>query len=170
MLNYQAEFAEAPAFGAELNFARLEFAARAENVATARTLVAALIAARPEPNWDITVAALEEIKVAVSEAVSNAVIHGYGEDASRLVTLTVRQYQFALVVQVADDGVGIADIARAREPDFTTGQEHLGLGFAFMESFMDELDVQSAPGEGTVVSLLRKLPEAAEAAPRAESL
>lgn len=66
--------------------------------------------------------------------------------------------------------MGIADIAKAREPDFTTGQEHLGLGFAFMESFMDELDVKSAPGEGTVVSLLRKLPEVEEAAPRAESL
>ncbi len=170
MLNFQAEIAGKAAFGAELNFAELKFAARAENVALARSLVAALIAARPEANWDITVAVLEEIKVAVSEAVSNAVIHGYAEDPTRLVTLSVRQYQFALLVQVADEGVGIADIAKAREPDFTTGQEHLGLGFAFMESFMDELDIRSAPGRGTLVSLVRLLPQPEEAAPRAEQL
>lgn len=170
MLNFQAEIAAKAAFGAELNFAELKFAARAENVALARSLVAALIAARPEANWDITVAVLEEIKVAVSEAVSNAVIHGYAEDPTRLVTLSVRQYQFALLVQVADEGVGIADIAKAREPDFTTGQEHLGLGFAFMESFMDELDIRSAPGRGTLVSLVRLLPQPEEAAPRAEQL
>lgn len=146
------------AWGDMLNLARAELPARAENVAVARAFVAALVAARPEANWDITVSTLEEIRVAVSEAVSNAIIHGYAEDPKRTVKLKAEQYQYALVIEVVDDGIGIADIARAREPDFTTGQEHLGLGFAFMESFMDELEVKSAPGRGTAVTLIKYFP------------
>lgn len=162
--NLQAEFADSAAWGEVLNFARLSFAACAENVSLARSTVAAMIAARPEDNWDVTLACLEEIKVAVSEAVSNAIIHGYGGDNSQTVRLTVCQYQFALLVQVADRGVGIADIAKAREPDFTTGAEHLGLGFAFMETFCDEVLVQSTPNEGTTVTLLKLFPPAVSAA------
>lgn len=156
--NCPPAFGAPAAWGERLNWARLQLPARAENVAVARAFVAGLIAARPEANWDITVATLEEVKVAVSEAVSNAIIHGYAEDAAQTVRLGVWQYQYALLVQVSDEGVGIPDIARAREPDFTTGQEHLGLGFAFMESFMDDLAVESAPGEGTIVTLTKLFP------------
>ncbi len=149
-------------WGSLLNGARLLLPARAENVAVARAFLSAMIAARPEDGWDITVSALDELKVALSEAVSNAIIHGYGSRADKNVCLKVYQYRYALVVQVIDNGVGIADIDRAREPDFTTGQEHLGLGFAFMESFTDGLNVESAVNCGTCVTLVKLFKAAAE--------
>lgn len=174
--------------GALLNEAVLEFAARGENVALARAVVTSLVANCREPAWDMTVSTLEEIKVAVSEAVSNAIIHGYKGAAENqdensggnavnavnavnmgnvvntvntvnTVKMRFRQYKFAFEIEVADEGVGIADVARAMEPDFSTGVEHLGLGFAFMQSFMDEVRVESAPGRGTVVLLRKRLAE-----------
>lgn len=146
-------------FGGLLNEVSLDFAARGENVALARSLVAALVANCREPAWDITVSLLEEIKVAVSEAVSNAIIHGYRNAADKAVRMHMWQYKYAFVICVIDDGVGIADVKRAMEPDFTTGAEHLGLGFAFMNSFMDEVMVDSALGRGTRVTLIKRLAE-----------
>lgn len=145
--------------GGVLNEVSLDFAAKGENVALARSLVAALVANCREPAWDITVSMLEEIKVAVSEAVSNAIIHGYCSAPGKTVRMHLWQYKYALVISIIDDGVGIADVKRAMEPDFTTGAEHLGLGFAFMNSFMDEVMVDSAPGRGTQVTLLKRLAE-----------
>lgn len=144
---------EAAPWGARLNWAQLNIPAQAENVAVVRSFLSGMMAARS----DVTLSALDEVKVAVSEAVSNAIIHGYARDSTQVVEVLVQQYQLALVVQVADRGAGIADIEQARRPDFTTGQEHLGLGFAFMESFTDEMQVQSAPGVGTVVTLVKNL-------------
>lgn len=151
--------------GEPLNWAELKLPAKAENVAVSRAFVAGLIAAKGEPAWDVTVGALDEIKVAVSEAVSNAIIHAYARDESQTVRILAELYPRALLVQVQDSGIGIADIARARCPDFTTGEGHLGLGFAFMESFMDEVQVESAPGVGTTVWLVKYFPlaEAARA-------
>lgn len=151
-------------WGECLNWAELKLPAVAENVAVARAFITGMIAARTEPSWDITVSVLDEVKVAVSEAVSNAIIHGYGRDKTKVVSLYAEQFVGALRVRVADSGVGIADIERARRPDFTTEQEHLGLGFAFMESFMDEVEVESTPDMGTVVTLVKLLPEKISAA------
>jgi stage II sporulation protein AB (anti-sigma F factor) len=66
-------------------------------------------------------------------------------------------YQYALQVKVCDDGVGIADVQQAMEPEFTTGEEHLGLGFAFMSSFMDDVQVDSRLGCGTTVTMLKRI-------------
>lgn len=147
------------ALGQAVNWAEVKLPARAENVAVARAFVMGLMAARSESNWDVTVSVLDEVKVAVSEAVSNAIIHGYANDEARAVRIYVEQYARALVVQVVDDGVGIADVERAKQPDFSTKEEHLGLGFAFMESFMHEVWVKSAPGVGTEVTLVKYFPE-----------
>lgn len=156
--DFAASLIAPAAWGDKLNWVQMDFPAKAENVAVARAFAAGVIAARPEANWDITVSALEEVKVAVSEAVSNAIIHGYAENPACMVRLLIYQFQYALAVQVSDAGVGIADIAKAREPSFSTGQEHLGLGFAFMESFTDDMTVESAPGRGTTVTLIKLFP------------
>lgn len=154
--DWRAQESPAPAvWGERLNWAELKFPAVAENVALARAFIVGIITVGENPAWEVTVSSLDEIKVAVSEAVSNAIIHGYGRDKTKVVSLYVEQFDRAIRVRVEDCGVGIADIARARQPDFTTGQEHLGLGFAFMESFTDELSVQSDLGRGTVVTLVK---------------
>lgn len=160
----QADIKENGELGALQNEVRLELAARGENVALARALTAAFVVA----GWDLTLPVLEEIKVAVSEAVSNAIIHGYGvaeaEAAAELddqfVHLRLCRHRRGLLVEIGDFGVGIADIRQAMEPDFTTKPEHLGLGFAFMNTFMDRVRVESAPGAGTKVELVRLLPDA----------
>lgn len=144
-------------YGKLLNELDLAFAARSENVALARSLVAALIANCQQAEWDITLSALEEIKVAVSEAVSNSIIHGYQGQADCKVHMELALYQYALQVKVCDKGVGIADVQQAMEPEFTTGEEHLGLGFAFMSSFMDEVQVDSQLGRGTTVTMLKRI-------------
>lgn len=150
--------------GVLTNEVRLELSARGENVALARAFTAGFVAAQ----WDLTLPVLEEIKVAVSEAVSNAIIHGYGGQeaaaaAKNFVGLRLCRYERGLLVAISDRGVGIGDIRRAMEPDFTTKPEHLGLGFAFMNTFMDRVRVESAPGEGTRVELVRLLPDLAVA-------
>lgn len=144
-------------YGGLLNELSLDFAARSENVALARSLVAALIANCQQAEWDVTLSVLEEIKVAVSEAVSNAIIHGYQGQPGRSVHMELVLYQYALQVKVCDEGVGIADVQQAMEPEFTTGEEHLGLGFAFMSSFMDEVQVDSCLDRGTIVTMLKKI-------------
>jgi stage II sporulation protein AB (anti-sigma F factor) len=107
---------------------------------------------------DPAVDELEDIKTAVSEAVTNAIIHGYpdGEGEVRL-TLSCEGREFT--AEVSDDGAGIADIKAAREPLFTTKPEleRSGLGFTVMENFMDSVDVISASGNGTTVILKKKL-------------
>ncbi len=136
------------------NRMRLELASRAENVGVARVAVAAF--AGP---LGFTLAELEEIKVAVSEAVSNAVLHGYPEGEGT-VRIEAEAAEGALELVVEDQGRGIEDVAQARRPAFSTDPARMGLGFVFMESFSDSLEVSSSPGRGTRVRM-RKRPAGA---------
>lgn len=135
------------------NFARLEFYAKDSNVAVAR-LAAASFAA----DLDFSLTDIEEIKVVVSEGVSNAMIHGYCGDESRLVELTLSATEELFTVTVRDDGVGIEDVKKALEPAYSSISDRMGLGFVFMSSFMDTLDVTSSPGKGTLVRMTKRCP------------
>lgn len=138
------------------NTLRLEFPARSANVAVGRVCVA-VFAAQLDP----TVVELDDIKLAVSEAVTNAIVHAY-PGGEGLVRISAAIADGVLTVTVADDGVGIADVMRAREPAYSSDPDRMGLGFAFMDSAMDEVRVQSAPGGGTRVTLVKRLRAAAE--------
>lgn len=132
---------------------KLEFESRSHNEQFAR-VVTAVFAARLDP----TVEEIEDIKTAVSEAVTNAVIHGY-EKEEGIVRLFLTAEGKSLTVVVEDDGVGIADIRRAMEPLYTSkpSRERSGMGFSFMEAFMDELEVESEPGKGTTVKMRKEI-------------
>ena len=128
---------------------------RSENEEFAR-VVAAVFASRLDP----TLEELDDIKTAVSEAVTNAVIHGYRGGKGK-ITLAAAAWEKERLfsVTVRDEGVGIADVEQAMEPMFTTGdaEERAGLGFAVMQSFMDKVKVSSTPGRGTRVTLTKRL-------------
>ena len=116
-------------------------------------VVVAVFATRLDP----TLEELEDIKTAVSEAVTNAVIHGY-QNGDGIVTLEASVEEDILTVTVSDDGVGIADVEKAMEPMYTTlPSERSGMGFSFMEAFMDQLEVISAIGKGTSVTMRKKI-------------
>ncbi len=133
------------------NYVKLTLAAREENVAVAR-LTAANLAA----GIGFTFTEVEEIKVAISEGVSNAMIHGYQGDVSRLVDLVFVLRGGELMVKVKDDGIGIDDIDRAMQPIYSSAEDRMGLGFVFMQSFMDSLEVISKPGRGTTLVMKKK--------------
>lgn len=136
-----------------INTATIEFLSRSANEGFART-AAACFAAQLDP----TLEEVNDIKTAVSEAVTNAIVHAYPDRLGK-VLLRLRLYEDqSLEIQVRDWGVGIADVEQARTPLFTTGsEERSGMGFTIMESFMDEVRVRSTPGKGTVVTLRRTL-------------
>jgi len=134
-----------------MNKAVLEFSSRAENVAFARVTVATFVS-----QVDFTLPDLEEIKVAVSEAVSNAIIHGYENNPDQVVRLEISIADEYMELVVIDRGKGIEDIEKALEPAFSTDPERMGLGFSFMQSFMDKFNVQSEPGKGTRVKMSRR--------------
>ncbi|NQS74876.1 MAG: anti-sigma F factor [Peptococcaceae bacterium] len=129
-----------------MNQMRLEFLSIPANVAFARVAVAAFAS-----QLDFTLADLEEIKVAVSEAVGNAIIHGYGHVPDRLVRVYAALTQDTLELRIEDEGRGIEDIEKALEPAFSTDAERLGLGFVFMQSFMENFRLESKRGRGTTV-------------------
>ena len=134
----------------------LTFPSRSSNESFARAAVACF-AAQLDPNLE----ELNDIKTAVSEAVTNCIVHAY-PDRVGPITMTVSVYPGRVVrIVIADKGVGIPDIPRAMEPLFTTGnpEERSGLGFAVMQSFMDKVSVRSAPGRGTRVILTKHLEE-----------
>lgn len=138
-----------------MNRIRIEFDAISENEGLARVCVAAF-AARLDP----TLEEINDIKTAVSEAVTNSVIHGYNENGGQIIveaTIEGRE----LEVSISDHGKGIENVERAMEPFYTTGseKERSGMGFTFMEVFMDELTVQSEPGAGTVVKMKKRIGE-----------
>lgn len=139
-----------------LNRMKLEFSNRSENESFARVAVAAFAAP-----LDPTVEELTEIKTAVSEAVSNAIIHAYQEGESGLVTVECMVDEGRrVIIIVSDNGIGIEDVTQAREPLYTSrppGEERSGMGFTVMESFMDKLEVESTPGEGTRVTMIKNL-------------
>ena len=136
-----------------VNSATIEFLSRSSNEGFART-AAACFAAQLDP----TLEEVNDIKTAVSEAVTNAVVHAYPDRLGK-VKLRLRLFEdHTLEVTVQDWGVGIADIQQARTPLFTTGNgERAGMGFTIMESFMDSLKVRSKPGKGTVVTMRRRI-------------
>ena len=135
------------------NYVTLEFLSRSSNEGFAR-VAAAGFAAQLDPTLD----ELGDIKTAVSEAVTNAIVHAYPDTLGKIVLkLRVRQDN-VLEIVVRDWGVGIADIEQARTPLFTTGsQERSGMGFTIMESFMDTVKVRSTPGKGTTVTMRRRI-------------
>jgi len=129
------------------------FSSRSANEGFARA-AAACYAAQLDPTLD----ELADIKTAVSEAVTNSIVHAYPDQLGP-VTLHLRLLEGnELEITVKDRGVGIPDVARAREPLFTTGnEERSGMGFTIMESFMDHLRVRSTPGKGTTVTMRKKV-------------
>jgi stage II sporulation protein AB (anti-sigma F factor) len=131
---------------------RIEFLSCPENVALARIAVAAFAA-----QLEMTLNDLEELKIAVSEAVSNSVIHGYDNQPVGVIRLTANLYEDTLELIIDDDGKGIADIQLAMQPAFSTAPDRMGLGFVFMQSFMDEVVVNSTVNQGTQVILRKTL-------------
>lgn len=137
-----------------INECRVSFPSLSVNESYARALTAAFAA-----QCDPTVRELTEIKTAVSEAVTNAIVHGYRGRVGR-VELLLRQYSGGeIYISVRDKGVGIADIEQAMTPLFTTAseEERSGLGFSVMSGFMDKVSVKSAPGRGTTVTMEKRI-------------
>lgn len=137
-----------------INQVKFTFLSRSVNESFARAALAAFLA-----QADPTVPQLADIKTAVSEAVTNCIVHAY-PDAVGLVTLTAALYENGLVrITVTDRGIGIPDVDKAMEPLYTTGNpdERAGLGFAVMQSFMDKVKVSSTPGRGTRVTMAKRL-------------
>ena len=135
------------------NQVTMEFPSRSANEGFART-AAACFAAQLDP----TLEEVNDIKTAVSEAVTNAIVHAYPDTLGKvMVRLSIKEGNL-LEILVKDWGVGIADVDQARTPLFTTGnEERSGMGFTIMESFMDTLKVRSTPGKGTAVTMARKI-------------
>ena len=136
-----------------INSAKIEFLSRSANEGFARSSVACFAA-----QLDPTLEELGDIKTAVSEAVTNAIVHGYPDQLGR-VLIKLRLFpENLLEITVQDWGVGIPDIQQARQPMYTTGgEERSGMGFTIMESFMDNIRVRSTPGRGTVVTMRKKI-------------
>lgn len=135
------------------NSFQMSFPSKSANEGFARSVVACFAA-----QMDPTLNELEDIKTAVSEAVTNAIVHAY-PDTLGVVTLKARMISGnTLEIVVKDQGKGIPDIEKARQPMFTTGgEERSGMGFTIMESFMDQLTVKSAPEKGTSITMRRKI-------------
>ena len=134
-----------------LNYIKLDFPSRSCNEAFARTAAAAFAA-----QLDPTMEELGDIKTAVSEAVTNCIVHAYPDRIGRIGMRLRILEGGVLEIYVRDWGLGIEDVERAMTPLYTTGgEERSGMGFTIMESFMDKLKVRSAPGRGTTVTLVR---------------
>ena len=132
---------------------RLEFESRSENEKFARMVVAAFML-----KCNPTVEELEDVKTAVSEAVTNAVIHGYSDEIG-IIYIEARIEGEELIISVRDEGKGILDVEKAMEPMYTTDTtgERSGMGFSFMEAFMDEVEVESKVGCGTCVTMKKRI-------------
>lgn len=132
---------------------QLSFQSKSQNERFSRTVVAAFVA-----RLDPTLEELSDLKTAVSEAVTNAIIHAYSDEHGK-VELRAEIRGNDVIVEIRDFGVGIPDIRQAMEPTYTTRPEweRSGMGFAFMEAFTDELRVDSAPGEGTRIRMKKRI-------------
>lgn len=137
------------------NEMQLIFDSRSSNESFARVAVAAFMTA-----LNPTVEEVSDVKTAVSEAVTNAVIHGY-ENEVKSIYIRCRTEGKTLYLEIEDKGKGIEDVKQAMEPLFTTKPEldRSGMGFSFMEAFMDRLEVTSVPGQGTVVRMQKTIGE-----------
>lgn len=139
------------------NEMKLEFLSKSNNEAFARITVAAFVS-----QLDPTIEELSDIKTAVSEAVTNAIIHGY-EDNEGIVKIVGRIFANTVEIEISDTGKGIENIDLARKPLYTTkaNLERSGMGFTIMESFMDEVEIESVLGLGTKVKMkkmIKKIP------------
>ena len=135
----------------ETNYIKLEFPSTSSNEAFARTAAAAFAA-----QLDPTLEELGDIKTAVSEAVTNAIVHGYPDTLGRIAMRLRIIKGSTLEISIRDWGKGIADVQQAMTPLYTTGgEERSGMGFTIMGSFMDKLRVRSSPGKGTTVVMQR---------------
>lgn len=136
-----------------LNYIKLDFPSRSVNEGFARAAAAAF-AAQLDPTLD----ELGDIKTAVSEAVTNCIVHAYPDSIGKISMRMRILEDGVLEICVKDSGVGIPDVEKAREPLFTTGgEERSGMGFTIMESFMDRLTVRSVPGKGTTVQMRKRI-------------
>ena len=134
------------------NQLNLTFSSIPENVGITRLLIASIGA-----QLDLSLNDIEELKVAVSEAVSNAIIHGYQNNPNYIVYLDLDIAGDILKIVVKDEGCGISNIEQAMQPAFSTDPERMGLGFVFMQTFMDELRVESILEVGTTVTMIKHL-------------
>jgi stage II sporulation protein AB (anti-sigma F factor) len=136
------------------NNMNLQFSALSQNESFARVTVAAFIA-----QLDPTMDELTEMKTVVSEAVTNAIIHGYDNDPNGIVYISVSIEDHVVEMSIKDCGIGITDVEEARQPLFTTKPEleRSGMGFTIMENFMDEVEVLTQPGKGTEIKLKKQL-------------
>lgn len=146
------------------NYAKVSFSASSVNEAFARMVVMGFMM-----DMNPTMDELTDVKTAVSEAVTNAIIHGYEEDAGKMVEMTCLREGEKLTVIVEDYGIGIENIEDARQPFFTTksDMERSGMGFVFMETFMDEIAIASEPGKGTRIQMTKYIKQ--DAGSREES-
>ncbi len=134
------------------NKVKVVFFSRSANEAFARGVISAFVAP-----LDPTVAELSDIKTAVSEAVTNCIVHAYPDEVGKIELTADVQAENKLVITITDKGIGIEDVERAMQPMYTTGspEERAGLGFAVMKSFMDELKVRSKTGKGTKITMVK---------------
>ena len=140
--------------GNNKNVCEISFLAVSENEAFARMVAAAFV--MPQ---NPTLEELSDIKTAVSEAVTNAIMHGYNQDGIGMVHMRCEREEDDFVFTVYDEGVGIENVEQAMEPLYTSRPEleRSGMGFSFMEAFMDSLTVESEPGQGTKVIMTKSL-------------
>lgn len=141
------------------NFLKLEVKAKLENVAVVRVAISSFVS-----NLEITVDELMDIKTAVSEAVTNSIEHGYdgilNENSSVIVNAYIDSKEDDIVkVEIIDMGIGIDDVELATTPTYTSKPEleHAGMGFTIMETFMDEIEIDSNKENGTVITLIKKI-------------
>ena len=136
------------------NYMILDFPSKSANEAFARSAVACFAA-----QMDPTLEELGDIRTAVSEAVTNAIVHGYGDKIGWVTLEAAMTENGVLSLIIGDQGKGIADVAQAMQPFFTTQpeKERSGMGFSVMQTFMDQVQVESAPGEGTIVRMEKRI-------------
>ena len=140
------------------NEMKLEFLSKSNNEAFARITVAAFVS-----QLDPTIEELADIKTAVSEAVTNAIIHGY-EDSSGVVKIEAKLQEKEITIEISDQGKGIENIEIAKQPLYTTkpNLERSGMGFTIMESFMDEIYIESIIGLGTKITMKKLIKDGKE--------
>ena len=135
------------------NEIKVEFESLSMNESLARSIAAVFVS-----YLNPTLEELADIKTAVSEAVTNSIIHGYG-NRTGMIQMKCKMHNKTVMIEIVDYGCGIKDVKKAMEPLFTTRPdlERSGMGFAFMEAFMDEIQVQSKPGKGTTIWMKREI-------------
>ncbi len=136
-----------------INKIKVEFTSKSSNEAFARVVAAAFVA-QADPSIEV----LADIRTAVSEAVTNSIIHGY-EEKEGIIKMTCTLYSGYVEIIIEDSGKGIDDIEKAKEPLFTSRPEleRSGMGFTVMETFMDSLNVESSPDKGTKIFMTKQL-------------